>query len=75
MTVEQHINLSHFLNFTLSPPLCCSLKTANLWNEIKEYFFVYMTASAYPVISKKVENCDFRHNCILETHVCISNPY
>ena len=34
-----------------------------------------MTASAYHVISKEVENNTFKHNLILDTYVCINNPH
>ena len=37
-------------------------KTNYRWEKRK--LFVYMTASAYHVISKEVENCIFRHNHI-----------
>ena len=41
----------------------------------KEDFFAYMTASAYHVISKEVENCIFRQKEFLSTHVCTKNPH
>ena len=33
-----------------------------------------MTASAYHVISKEVENHIFRYNEFLDTDVCVNNP-
>ena len=54
--------LSHFVNFSLTLPLCYSLDfTKKLQNERKEDF-LYMAASAYHVISKKVKNHILRHN-------------
>ena len=85
MAVKQHINhgviqkvcylhnvtLSHFLNFTLSPPLCYSLKITN-YGMKEERSFEYMAASAYHVVSKEVKNRVFRHNHIFR-HTCMHN--
>ena len=62
------IHLCHTLSFTLSPPLCYSLKITNY--EMREKVFVYMAASVYHVISKEVENPIFRHNHIFR-HTCM----
>ena len=63
------IHLCHTLSFTLSPPLCYSLKITNY--EMREKVFVYMAASVYHVISKDVENPIFRHTCMYKQIILI----
>ena len=80
MTVKEHINqgpiwkVCNFLDFTLSPHLCYSFKITNCGMREKIFF---LAVSAYHVISKEVGNIVlyrvFRHNCILDKHVCIKN--
>ena len=43
------------------------------WEEKR--FFVHMVILVCHVILKEVQNQIFRHNHILDTHVCIKNPY
>ena len=61
------------VNFTLtSPVLFTKLHYENIeWEKIR--VFACMVASAYHVISKKVENQIFRRNWFLDTHVCMNN--
>ena len=47
---------SHFDNFTPSVPMCYSLKLTNKILNEKKKNLLYMAASPYHVISKKVEN-------------------
>ena len=66
---SSHSPVSYFANFTLSPPLCYSLKITNYGMRTKKYF-VYVTASAYHVISKEIENRIMDTIAFLDTHVC-----
>ena len=65
--------VSHFVHFTL-----LFTKNNKLWNERKEEFlcididFVFFVFVLY---FKGVGNRIFRHNRILNTNVCIKNPY
>ena len=65
----------HFVNFTLSPPLCCSLKIKNYGMREKRIFFVCIAASAYRVVSKEGENRIMDTIAFLDTHGCMNNPY
>ena len=64
--------ISHFFNFTLSPPLCYLLKIINYG--MREKKFVCMAASIYHVISKEVENRIMDTIAFLDTYVCVNNP-
>ena len=58
--------LLHFVNFTLTLPLSYSQTDTAEWEKIS---FLYMTVSAYHVISEKVKNHILRHVELLDTHV------
>ena len=61
--------MSQFVYFTLSTPLLYPRKIENYGMREKKNF-VYMTASAYHVLSKDVENQIFRRSRVFR-HTCI----
>ena len=73
--ISPHSTLSHFVNFTLSLPLCYSPNfNKKLQNERKDDFLLIWLLQLTR-ITKEVENHIFRHIIeFLDTHVCISNP-
>ena len=67
--------VSHFVSFTLSSPLCYSLKMKETMEWEKKRCFVYVAAPAYYLISKKQNNVSLDIIVYLDTHVCINNPH
>ena len=64
--------ISHFVSFTLSAPLCYSLKIRNYGKREKK-IFVCMAASAYRFISKEIENRIMDAIVFLDINVSVNN--
>ena len=59
----------HFVNFTLTLPLCYSLNFTKILQNEKKISFLCTTVSAYHAISEKVKNYILRHVELLDTHI------
>ena len=70
---SSHSPVSHLSDFSLSHPVCYSLKITN-YGLTEKTTFVYMDSLGYHVISKEVENCILRYNHILRNASIYKQP-